>query len=219
MQKTPVKVARQVHIQYQISQQDLQPPPSRVFLPSAPMGAPRAFQTGKQSLAMGAAERERLDSEARASADRYLHKGELEGTTMPLLQQPARPTGRNDEPLVPRIRADQLHVRNAGVPLRQQALVQNLQTFMDREQQRKQQQQPTALTVTVNELADSMARQQPVPLSGAVQLQGVMPPPPVDSTMEMEMSTTEMEPKQDDVHMGGDDKAPDSEKEVTEGTT
>ncbi len=76
-----------------------------------------------------------------------------------------------------------------------------------------------ALTVTVNELADSMAGQQPVPLSGAMQLQGVMPPPPVDSTMEMEMSTTETEPKQDDVHMGGDDETPDSEKEVTEGTT
>ncbi|MCP4550432.1 MAG: hypothetical protein GY835_28570, partial [bacterium] len=116
---TPVKVARQIHIQYQISQQDLQPPLTHVFLPSAPMGALRAFQTGKQSLAMGTAERERLDSEARASADRYLRQGELEGTTMPLLQQPARPTGRSDEPLVPRIRPDQLHVRNAGIPLRQ----------------------------------------------------------------------------------------------------
>ncbi len=91
---------------------------------------------------------------------------------------------------------------------------------MDREQQRKQQQQqPMALTVTVNELADSMAGQQPVPLSGTVQLQGVTPPPPVDSTMETETSTMEMEPKQDDVHMGGDDEAPDSEKEVTEGMT
>ncbi len=73
----------------------------------------------------------------------------------------------------------------------------------------------------MNELVDSIAGQQPVPPSGAVQLQGVTPPPPppVDSTTEMEMSVTEPEPKQDDVHMGGDDEAPDSEKEVTEGTT
>ncbi len=82
-------MAHQIHIQYQISQQDLQPPPTHVFLPSAPMGAPRAFQTSKQSLAMGTAKRDRLDSEARASANRYLRQGEVEGTTMPLLQQPA----------------------------------------------------------------------------------------------------------------------------------
>ncbi len=138
---------------------------------------------------------------------------------LPLLQQPPRPTRRNDELLVPRIRPDQLHVRNARVPLQQQALVQNLQTFMDREQQRRQQQQPMALTVMVNELADLMAGQQPVPLAGAVQLQGVTSLPPVDSTMEMEMSTMETEPKQDDVHMSDDDEAPDTEKEVTEGMT
>ncbi len=90
---------------------------------------------------------------------------------------------------------------------------------MDREQQRRQQQQqPTALTVMVNELADSMAGQQLVPLSGAVQLQGVTPLP-VDSTTEMETSMMETELKQDDVHMSGDDEAPDTEKEVTKGMT
>ncbi len=68
-------------------------------------------------------------------------------------------------------------------------------------------------------MADSMAGQQPVPPSGAVQVQGVTPPPPVDSTTEMDTSAMEPELKQDDVHMGGDDEAPDSEKEVTEGMT
>ncbi len=180
MPKTLAKVAWQIHIQYQISQEDLQPPSSRVFLPLAPMGTPRAIQTGRQSLASGAAERERLDSEARASADRYLRQGEVEGTVLPLLQQPAWPTEGDNEPLVPRIQPDQLHVQNAGVPLRQQARVQNLQTFMNRDQQRRQQ-QPVALTITVDELVDSIAGQQPAPLSGMVQLQGVMPPPAADS--------------------------------------
>ncbi len=65
-----------------------------------------------------------------------------------------------------------------------------------------------------------MAGQQPASLSGMVQLQGVTLPP-VDSTMDahMDMSATEPEPNQDDVHMGDDDGAQDSEKEVTEGTT
>ncbi len=109
-------------------------------------------------------------------------------------------------------------MRNARVPLRQQAHVQNLQTFMNREQQRKQQ-QPAALTVTVDELADSMAGQQPAALSGVVQLQGVMPPP-VDSTMgnRMDTSATEQEPDQGNINMGDGDRAQDSEKEVTEET-
>ncbi len=91
---------------------------------------------------------------------------------------------------------------------------------MDRDQQRRQQQQPMALTVTVDELVDLMAGQQPVPPSGTVQLQRVTPPP-VDSTTDtrMDMSATEPELNQDDVHMGDDDGPPDSEKEVTEGMT
>ncbi len=211
-------MARQVHIQYQISQQDLQPPPSHVFLPSAPMGALRAFQTGRQSLARGTAEREHIDSEARASANRYLRQGESEGTVLPLLQQLAQLTGGSNKPLVPHIRPDQLCVCNAGVPLQQQARVQNLQTFMDRDQQRRQQ-QPAALTVTVDALADSIAGQQPASLSGTVQLQGVTPPP-VDSTTDNRMDTgaTEQEPGQGDFEMGDGDGAQDSEKEVTEET-
>ncbi|MCP4550433.1 MAG: hypothetical protein GY835_28575 [bacterium] len=89
---------------------------------------------------------------------------------------------------------------------------------MDREQQRKQQ-QLAALTVAVDDLADSMAGQQPAALSGAVQLQGVTPPP-VDSTMDnrMDMSATEQEPDQGNINMGDGDGAQDSEKEVTEET-
>ncbi|MCP4546614.1 MAG: hypothetical protein GY835_09140 [bacterium] len=137
--KTPTKMSRQIQIQYQLSQQDLQPMPACVFLPSAPMGAPRAFQTGTKSLALGAAEWEHLDREARAGTDWYTQQGEIAGTVRAVLQQPVQPTGRTDEPMVPRIRPDQLRVRNAGVHLREQARVQNLEFFRDREQERKQQ--------------------------------------------------------------------------------
>ncbi|MCP4545502.1 MAG: hypothetical protein GY835_03415, partial [bacterium] len=133
------KMSRQIQIQYQLSQQDLQPMPAHVFLPSAPMGAPRAFQTGTKSLALGAAEREHLDREARAGTDRYTQQGEIAGTVRAVLQQPVQPTGRTDEPMVLHIRPDQLRVCNAGVHLREQARVQNLEFFRDREQERRQQ--------------------------------------------------------------------------------
>ncbi len=45
--KTDAKVARQVQAQYRLSQQDLQLAPVRVYLLSAPMGVPRAFETTK----------------------------------------------------------------------------------------------------------------------------------------------------------------------------
>ncbi len=72
----------------------------------------------------------------------------------------------------------------------------------------------------VDALVDSIARQQPAPLSGTVQLQG-MTPPPVDLTTDARMDTSATEPElgQGDVEMGDGDGAQDSEKEVTEETT
>ncbi len=102
------------------------------------MGAPRAFQTSTKSLALGTAEQEHLDREARAGTDRYTQQGEIVGMMRVVLQQPAQPTGRTDEPMVPRIRLDQLRMRNAGVHLREQARVQNLEFFREREQERRQ---------------------------------------------------------------------------------
>ncbi len=55
-QKTPSKLLRQQNVQYRLSQQDLQPAPARVYLPSAPMGALREMEMTKRSTAMGAAE-------------------------------------------------------------------------------------------------------------------------------------------------------------------
>ncbi len=77
--KVPTKIQRQKNVQYQLSQQDLQQPPSRVYLPSAPMGAPRAPETSKRSLANDLTERELLDREVRASEELYTVPGELQG--------------------------------------------------------------------------------------------------------------------------------------------
>ncbi len=114
--KTLSKVARQLQVQYQLSQGDLQLAPACVYLPSAPMGAPRSFETTKRSLALGNDERECLDRETRAGEVLYTQYGGIPGTMRAVLQQPARPTG-NNEPRVPRIQDDELCVCNAGANL------------------------------------------------------------------------------------------------------
>ncbi|MCP4549732.1 MAG: hypothetical protein GY835_25020 [bacterium] len=54
--KVSPKIQRQRAIQYQISQEDLQPQPTQLFLPSAPMGAPRAPEASQRSLNQAHAE-------------------------------------------------------------------------------------------------------------------------------------------------------------------
>ncbi|MCP4545595.1 MAG: hypothetical protein GY835_03885, partial [bacterium] len=134
--------------------------------------------------------------EARASAEWYTRQGEIAGTVQAVLQQPVQPTRRTNEPMVPHIRPDQLRVRNAGIHLREQARVQNLQIFMDREQERRQQQPAAALTAAVDQLTTSMARQQPAPLSSIAQPQGVTPPLATDPTGDNHMDTGATEPDQ-----------------------
>ncbi len=195
--KTPSKVARQLQVQYQLSQQDLQPAPACTYLPSALMGAPRSFETMKRSLALGTDERERLEWEVRASEVLCMQYGGIPGTTRAVLQQPPQPTG-NNEPRVPRIQDDELRMRNAGANLRDQARVQNVKHFMERDKQR--QQQPTS-TEAVDQLTSLIAGQPILPAAG--QLQGVPPPPPADPTEDnqMDMGALETEPNQDDVAM------------------
>ncbi len=139
-----------------------------------------------------------------------------------VLRQPAQPTGGADEPMVPCIQVDELHVCNAGVHLREQARVQNLQHFMDRDHERRQQQPAAAMTAAVDELMNSMARQQPTPLSGVVQPQGVTPPLAADLTGDnhMDTGTTEPDQSQGDVLMGDGSRAcaDDPETEASKGT-
>ncbi|MCP4549556.1 MAG: hypothetical protein GY835_24125, partial [bacterium] len=203
--KTPSKVARQLQVQYQLSQQDLQPAPACVYLPSALMGAPRSFETTKKSLALGSDERERLDREVRAGEVLYTQHSRIAGMSRAVLQQLAQPSG-NDEPKVPRIQEDELRLHNAGVNLWDQARVQNIKHFMEREQNRQRQQQPT-LMEAVDRLTSSIAGQPPPP--NEVQLQGTLPPPPADPTEGNRMDTgaPETETSQGDVSMGDGDGA------------
>ncbi len=197
LKKTPSKVAQQLQVQYQLSQQDLQLAPAHVYLPSAPMGAPRSFETTKRSLALGSNERERLEWEVIASEVLYTQYGGILGTTRAVLQQPAQPTG-NDELRVPRIQDDELCVRNAGANLWDQARVQNVKHFLERDKQR--QQQPT-MTEAVDQLMSSIAGQPIPPAVG--QPQDVPPPLPTDLTKDNQMDTgaLETEPNQDDAAM------------------
>ncbi len=151
--------------------------------------------TGMRFLAIGAdGSTEGVPNQQKESA----------GTVRVVLQQPAQLSGRTDELMVPRIRVDQLHVHNAGVHLREQARVQNLQHFMDKDHERRQQQPVAAMTAAVDELMTSMAGQQPTPPPGTVQLQGVTPPLATDPTGDnhMDTGTTEMDQSQGDVLMG-----------------
>ncbi len=75
------KVAQQIQVQHQLSQQALQPAPMHVFLPLAPVGAPRAFEMTRRSVAMGNDEREHLNQETRASQALYTQFGGIAGMT------------------------------------------------------------------------------------------------------------------------------------------
>ncbi len=121
-----------------------------------------------------------------------------------VLRQLAQPTEGADELKVLHIQVDELHVRNARVHLREQARVQNLRHFKEREQDRRQQQPTAAMTATVAHLADTMAGQQQMPPPDAVQQQGAPPPSNADPTEDthMDMGVTEMDANQGDVVMG-----------------
>ncbi len=215
--KTPSKVVWQLQVQHHLSQQDLQPAPAHVYLPSAPMGALRSFETTKKSLALGSDEWECLNREVRAGEALYTQHGGIAGTSRAVLQQPAQPSG-NDEPKVPQIQEDELCLRNAGVNLWDQAQVQNVKHFMEREQNRQRQQQPT-LTEAVDRLTSLIAGQPPPP--DAVQPQSMQPPPPADPAEgnRMDMGAPEMETSQGDVAMGDGDGAHAADDTESAGTT
>ncbi|MCP4539093.1 MAG: hypothetical protein GY832_18310, partial [Chloroflexi bacterium] len=159
----------------------------------APMGALRAFETTKRSLALGNNEWARLDRETRAGEVLYTQHGEVPGTTQVVLQQPVQPTG-NNEPRVPQIQDDELRVRNAGANLRDQARAQNVTYFLERDKQKWQQ---PASTEAVDQLTSSIAGQPTLPVA-------VQPPPPTDPAEDnrMDTETTEKGKSQDDVAMG-----------------
>ncbi len=148
-------MAHQIQTQQKLQQQALQPTPAHIFLPSAPAGAPKSFEMTKRSVAAGNDERERLNQEMRAGQALFTEYGGVLGMTRAVLMQPAQLTGIT-EPLVPRIQADELRVRNAGVSLSEIY-------FMQQEQQVKK----PALTAEVAQLMSALAghpvQQTPLP--------------------------------------------------------
>ncbi|MCP4544604.1 MAG: hypothetical protein GY832_46470 [Chloroflexi bacterium] len=99
-------------------------------------------------------------------------------------------------------------MRNARVNLRDQARVQNIKHFLERDKQRQQQ---PALMEAVDRLMSSIAGQPPPP--DAVQLQGTQLLPPADPAEDnrMDMGALETEMNQGDVAMGDGNGAHESE--------
>ncbi|MCP4549171.1 MAG: hypothetical protein GY835_22180, partial [bacterium] len=155
------------------------------------------------------AEREMLEQEVHDSDALFTIPGNTPGEERAMLQQPVQPTGWTDEPLVPRIRLAESGVRQAGIRFRDQAKVQNMKLFMEREEKRQREGKPFGSVV--DQLAGSIAGQQPppqlppqLPPQNATAMQQVTPPPNVDpaAIVDMETQPAETEKITGDVSMG-----------------
>ncbi len=122
---------------------------------------------------MGNNEWEWLNQETRAGQALFTESG-LMGTTRVVLMQPAQLTGIA-KPLMPWIQVDELHLRNAGVSLREQAMAQNLIYFMQWEQQPKQPTMPTEVAQLMTMLSGK-PMQMPPPMQQTLPPQQVLPP-------------------------------------------
>ncbi len=105
---------------------------------------------------------------------------------------------------MPRIQEDELWVCNAGISLKDQARVQNVRYFAERDKQR--QEQPigmAAMDQLTSSIAGQQSQQQAPPPAEPQQLGTAPPPPADDSTRAEEMDTgMETETNQGDVAMG-----------------
>ncbi len=162
-------MAHQMQTQQRIQQQALQLVPVHVFLPSVPAGTPKPFEMTKKSLAVGIDEREHLSQETRAAQALFMQYGQL-GMAQAVLTQPAQATGIAEPPML-WTQLEELHLKNAGVSLKEQAMAQNLIYFMQREQQQKKPTMPEA----VAQLVTALTRQQ-APMQPTLPLQQVLPP-------------------------------------------
>ncbi|MCP4541464.1 MAG: hypothetical protein GY832_30405, partial [Chloroflexi bacterium] len=132
-------------------------------------------------------EQDRLNQEARASESLYTRDG---GPQQMVFKQPAQPTGHT-KPIVQHIQLDKLNVRHAGSGLQEQARVQNLQHYQEREEAQRQRQATAPLEVIVDQLTGAFAGQQSPqatatpPIAGGVQ--DVTPPPPIEPSQDAEV--------------------------------
>ncbi len=147
--QSPKKVAAKVAHRLSVQQLQGQLQPGRVYLPSAPSSM-KYCQTSNKSVTSLGQERDRLGREVRAAEVLYTATGP-EGQRLSVLMQPAQASGIAALP-VPQIQPQELHLRNAGATLRDQAMVQNLIVFGEREREKKEQSGSTevaALTSTI----------------------------------------------------------------------
>ncbi|MCP4548629.1 MAG: hypothetical protein GY835_19405, partial [bacterium] len=135
--------------------------PTRLFLLSAPMGAPRRPKNTQRSLNQARAECEMLDREVRDSDALFTIPGNTPQEDQAVLQQPVQPTGWTDEPLVPHIQPAEFGVRQAGIRFRDQARLQNMKMFMEREEQRQKEGKPFGSVM--DQLAGTIAGQPQPP--------------------------------------------------------
>ncbi len=151
---------------------------------------------------MGNDKQKHLNQETRASQALLVEFGGILGTMQAVLMQAVQPSGI-DEPRVPQIQGDELHMCNAGVS--DQARVQNIKYFSERD---KQKQRQPILTAAMDQLTSMLAgcqpQQQARPPTGPQQLGTALPPPADDSTgtKQMDMGAQETETSQGDVTMG-----------------
>ncbi len=106
--------------------------PMHVHLPLPLVGSPRLYQTSKKILTTLSQERDHLGREMRAAQALYMHMGTT-GQQQTVLMQPTQETRIAELP-VPWIQPLELHLKNAGVALKDLAMAQNLIFFGEREQ-------------------------------------------------------------------------------------
>ncbi|MCP4546774.1 MAG: hypothetical protein GY835_09960 [bacterium] len=123
-----------------------------------------------------------------------------------MLQQLVQPTRWTDGPLVPHIRPDEFGVRQARIRFRDQAKVQNIKLFMEREEERQKHAKP--LMAVMDQLTGTIAGPQP---QNVAAVQQVTPPPNADLAtivdMDMQQAVTETEKVTGDDSMGDGDGA------------
>ncbi len=129
LSQSPKKVAAKVACWLTVQQLQGQLPPAQVYLPSAPSGM-KYYQTLHKSVTSLGQEWDHLSREARAAEELYTTTGPL-GQRMSMLMQLAQASRIAALP-VPQIQLQELHLKNAGTALRDQAMAQNLIIFGER---------------------------------------------------------------------------------------
>ncbi len=116
--------------QMMVQQQAGQPLQTLVYLPSVPTGM-KPYQMSKKNIDALSQEQDHLGRETRAAQALYTTTG-MHGQQMSVLMQPVQ-ASRITTLAVPQIQPLELHLKNAGTMLKDQAMAQNLIFFGERD--------------------------------------------------------------------------------------